>query len=188
MPTDLNITTQILYQGALIFALIDAVYVPILVRRVQEEAFRRLKWPLVIAAALAWFGIWSWAIGTYWESVYSYIFPAWAQGWVPWIVLLAAGIVAGILWSLALLFKGNAVLSYCVLGGVVGSLTHLRAVRLGIVSKPPMLQGASPVAAVVIALFEFMFYWCTILMTARLMDWLYTKLRHEKTALTPRAV
>jgi hypothetical protein len=32
----------------------------------------------------------------------------------------------------------------------------------GVVSKLPVLQGTSPAAAVVIAFFEFIFYWCII--------------------------
>jgi hypothetical protein len=134
-----------------------------------------LKWPLVVSAALIWYGIWSWAIGNYWETIYSYVFPAWAQSWVPRIALLVGGLVALGLWSLALRLKPNVVLTYCFFGGVIGSLTHIWAVHLGIVTKPPMLQGASPWAAIIIAFFEFTFYWCTILILASLIDWLYTK-------------
>jgi hypothetical protein len=36
-------------------------------------------------------------------------------------------------------------------------LTHTWAVYRGVVDKPPMLQDASPVAAVVIAFFEYIF-------------------------------
>ncbi|HLE90715.1 MAG TPA: hypothetical protein VI753_06160, partial [Anaerolineales bacterium] len=79
MPVDLKITTELLYKGALVFALMDAICIPLLICRVGEETFRRLKWPLVIAAALVWYGIWAWAIGKFWETVYSYVFPAWAQ-------------------------------------------------------------------------------------------------------------
>lgn len=183
MSTEFKITTELLYKGALMFALIDAVYVPVLIRRVNEEAFRRLKWSLVIAAALVWFGIWSWAIGNYWEAIYSYVFPAWAQRSVPWIALIVAGIVALALWALALPLKGNAVLFYCLFGGLIGGLTHIWAVHLGIVSKPPMLQGASPLAAVVIAFFEFMFYWCTILTLAKILDWLRMRPKHEQVTL-----
>ncbi len=179
MPTDPKITTDLLYRGALLFAIIDAVYVPLLVWRVSEESFRRLKWWLAIVAAFVWYGIWSWAIGNYWESVYSYIFPAWAQVWVPWIAFVIAGILVLGLWAAALHLKWNAVFSYCLLGGIVGSLGHVRAVYLGIVTKPPMLQGASPLAAVVIAFFEFMFYWCTILLIARLLDWAQMSLMHK---------
>jgi hypothetical protein len=37
-------------------------------------------------------------------------------------------------------------------------MTHLFAVSIGIISKPPVLQGAAPMVAVVMAIFEFMFY------------------------------
>ncbi len=172
MPADTNITTELLYKGALIFALLDAAYVPLLARRINTETFRKLKWTLVLAAALVWYGIWSWAIGNYWEAVYSYVFPAWIEKWVPWIAFFAAGIVVLGLWAIALRIHWNPVFTYCLLGGLLGSLTHIRAVQLGIVTKPPMLQGASPVAAIVIAFFEFMFYWCTILLFARVLHWI----------------
>jgi hypothetical protein len=170
MSTDIKITTEILYKGALLFAVIDAVFVPLLIWRIDAETFRRLKASLVIAAALVWFAIWSWAIGKYWETVYSYVFPTWTQTWVPWIALIVAGIVALGLRAFALQLKSNAVLAYCLFGGMIGSLTHIWAVHLGIVTKPPMLQGASPLAAVVIAFFEFMFYWCIILIVAKIID------------------
>lgn len=48
-------------------------------------------------------------------------------------------------------------------------ITHLWAVYRGIVDRPPMLQGADPVAAIVIAVFEFMFYWCIMLSVALLL-------------------
>ncbi|MBN2118201.1 MAG: hypothetical protein JW730_16625 [Anaerolineales bacterium] len=59
MPADFKITTELLYKGALVFALMDAVYVSLLAWRVNKETFRTLKGPLVGAAALVWFGIWS---------------------------------------------------------------------------------------------------------------------------------
>ncbi len=46
--------------------------------------------------------------------------------------------------------------------------THLWAVYRGIVDKPPLLQGVAPAAAVVVAVFEFMFYGCIILSVASL--------------------
>jgi hypothetical protein len=170
MSTDIKITTELLYQGALAFALMDAVFIPLLVWRVKEEIFPRLKWALAIAAALVWWGIWSWAIGSYWEPVYAYVFPAWAQTWVPWIAFVVAGLVALGLWQLAIRASGKMVITYCLLGGVLGSLTHLWAVYRGIVTRPPMLQGASPLAAVVIAFFEYIFYWCVILLLARIVN------------------
>jgi hypothetical protein len=177
MPTDVRVTTELLYQGMLIFALMDAVYIPLLIWRVSEESFRRLKWPLVIAAALVWCGIWAWAIANFWEPVYSYVFPAWAQTWLPWIALVVAGLVALGLWLVTIRLKRNLVLAYCLMGGVIGSLTHVWAVQRGVVREPPMLQGASPLAAVIFAFFEYIFYWCTILALARIMDWTLTRLK-----------
>ena len=179
MPTDINITTELLYKGALIFALMDAIYVPLLTWLVSKEAFHKLKWTLIIAAALVWYGIWSWAIGNYWEAVYSYVFPAWIAKWIPWIAFVAAGAAMLGLWSVAIRIRWNPVLTYCLLGGALGSLTHIWAVQRGIVTKPPMLQGASPLAAVVIAFFEYMFYWCTILIFARVIDWIQGRLRNR---------
>lgn len=178
MPGDVKITTELLYKGALIFALMDAVYVPLLAWRIDEETFRNLKWSLAIAAAFVWYGIWRWAIGNYWQSVYAYLFPAWAQRWAPWIAFLLAGIVALGMWASALGLRWNAILSYCLLGGLIGSLTHIWAVYLGVVTKPPMLQGASPLGAVLLAFFEYVFYWCTILFLAKIMDWLRRRLIH----------
>jgi hypothetical protein len=179
MSTDLKITTELLYKGALVFALIDVVYIPLLVWRVRAETFRRLKWNLMVAAALVWFGIWSWAIGNFWGTVYSYVFPVWAQTWVPWVAFFSAGLVAWILWMLAIQAKAKAVSVYCLLSGVLGSLSHIWAVYRGIVTKPPMLQGASPLGAVTIAFFEYIFYWCVILTLAAFADWIQMLLRRK---------
>jgi len=179
MPPDIQITTELLYTGALLFALMDAVYVPLLVWRVSEDSFRRLKWALVISAALVWWGIWSWAIGNFWETVYIYVFPPWAETWVPRIAFFAAGAVALGLWALALRIKGNPVLIFLLSGGVLGSLTHVWAVYRGVVTKPPMLQGASPLGAVVFAFFEYLLYWCVILTLAKSYDWVRMKLRSK---------
>ena len=42
-------------------------------------------------------------------------------------------------------------------------ITHIWAIYRGILDKPPLLQGASPVAASIMPFFEFVFYWCIIL-------------------------
>jgi hypothetical protein len=170
MQTDIKITTELLVRAALIFALLDAIYISLLSWRVHRETFSRLKWLLAIAAALVWFGIWSWALGNFWETVYSYVFPAWGKTWIPVIAFFAAGGVAPGLWALAVRSRWNPVPVYCLLGCALGSLTHLWAIHLGIVTKPPMLQGASPLAAVFIAFFEYGFYWCAILTLAVMMD------------------
>jgi len=51
---DIRITTGLLYQGALAFALMDAVFIPLLIWWVSEDSFRGMKWALVLSAALDW--------------------------------------------------------------------------------------------------------------------------------------
>jgi len=95
-----------------------------------------------------------------------------------WIAFVAAGFVVIGLWTISLRIKGSPVLTYCLLGGILGSLTHIWAVYRGLVTKPPMLQSVSPLAAVVIAFFEYIFYWCVILTAAKLIDWVIIKFRN----------
>lgn len=176
MPTDLKITTEMLLRGALVFVLLDALCVPLLAWRIGREHFQRLEWMLPPAASLVWFGIWTWAIGNFWGTVYSYVFPAWARTWTPWIAFLAAGAVAYGLWSLAIRLRCKPVITYCLVGGMFGSLTHIWAVQRGVVSKPPILVGVSPLGAVVFAFFEYILYWCIILVLAAALNWAWTRL------------
>lgn len=177
MPEDLKITTGMLFQGALLFAVIDGVYVPLLAWRIREAAFHRLKWPLPFAAAAVWFGIWSWAIGNFWDSVYRYLFPTWGQRSIPVIAGVVAAAVGAGLWALASRFPGRQVVVFCFSGALLGVLTHIWAVYRGVVTEPPMLQGASPLGAVTIAFFEFMFYWSTILVLAGLIERAWSRVR-----------
>lgn len=171
LPDNFKITTEMLWQGALVFALLDAVYVPLLVWREKPVRFRQVKWMLVVVTAIAWYGIWRWAIGGFWDTVYVYVFPAWGKHFIPIVFGLFNALVALGLWNLVLHLRTNPVVGYCLAGGLWGILTHIWAVYRGVVSKPPMLQGASPVAAVVIAFFEYMFYWCVILTLSALGMW-----------------
>jgi hypothetical protein len=77
LPVDYQITTQMLYQGALLFGLLDALIIPVLVWRVNKNRFQQVKWALVAIAGIFWFGIWRWATINYWETVYQYVFPDW---------------------------------------------------------------------------------------------------------------
>ncbi len=163
METEIKVTTSMLLTGTLLFALIDILIVPLLAWRIHPGFFRRLKWIQAIVAWVVWTGIWQWAIGGYWESVYFYAFPAWSRAWIPpgfGLFNLAIGLG---LRALAARIRNHPVIGYCLLSGVWGSLTHIWAVLRGVVEKPPMLQGASPVAAVTIAFFEYMLYWSLIL-------------------------
>ena len=168
-PPGFRITSEMLWRGTLLFALIDAAFVPILVWRISKPTFRQLSRALFATTAIFWCCIWIWAVGNFWDSVYRYVFPGWARWLIPPVYgLLFAG-VGLLFWWLATRLPGTPVASFCLLGGLWGMITHLWAVLLGIVEKPPVLQGAAPAAAVTVAVFEFMFYWCLILSIAALL-------------------
>ncbi len=169
LPPDLRVTTEILWKAAGIFAPVDAVWLAILARRVDARAFRSVKLPLLATTGIFWCGVWLvLTAGAYWEAVYSYVFPAWAR----WLIAPGYGLlfvaVAWLFWTLALRLPGSAVVNYCLLGGLWGALTHLAAIGRGLLDKPPMLRGASPIAAVVFPIFEFILYWCITLTLAML--------------------
>lgn len=156
--------------GHFAFALIDAGFVPLLAWCMKPVRLRQLMWPLVATTAVFWGSLWAWVLSSFWDSVYSYIFPGWMRWLLPFAYGLLFATVALVIWRLALRLPGNSVVNFCLLGGLWGMITHLWAVYLGIVDKPPMLQGVSPVAAVVVAVFEFVLYWCIILSIAMLLQ------------------
>lgn len=166
-PPDLRITTEILIRGALLFAAIDAVLVPVACWRISAAAFRQMKWDLAVVNALFYGSIWLWAVSTFWESVYGHLFPGWARWVLPFYQLALTALVSLAAWALARRARISPAAAWCLLGGLWGVLTHLLAVSLGIVTKPPILRGAAPAAAVFIALFEFMAYWTLTLTLAR---------------------
>ena len=177
LPLDYKITSETLWWGAFILAAIDTVFVTIVAWRTKPATFRHVKWLLVIMTAIFFCSLWAWGLTNFWDSVYSYVFPSWAHWIIPPIFgLLYAGISL-LFWWFSVHIRGNPVVSFCLFGGFWGMITHLFAVSIGIVSKPPVLQGAAPVSAVVFAIFEFMFYWCVILSVTTLLNYFWQRFR-----------
>jgi hypothetical protein len=168
LPPDFKLTSEMLWQGALLFAIMDLVLAPLLASLIKPIRFRQIIWMLVIVTAIFWALLWAWVLDWGWNPVYSYVFPDWLRVWLPLLQGLHFAIVSLVFWWGALRYS-NPVVAFCLLGGMWGLVTHLWALYMGLVTKPPMMQGASPVAAVVIAIFEFMFYWCIILSIALLL-------------------
>lgn len=170
LPTDLRITSDLLWRSALAVAVFDAAYVLLLMRRVRPATFRALGVHVSVVGVLFFGGVWLVMAAVFWEAVYSYVFPAGARWLLPLGMGALNGAAVGLAWRLAAR-SPNPALRYCLLGGLWGVLTHLWAVARGIVAQPPMLQGAQPAAAVVFAGFEFALYWCLILTAA----WLWRR-------------
>lgn len=178
MPNeDFIISTSILLVGAIIFALLDTVYISILVRRITPDFFAKLKWLLATFSGLIWFGIWKWVLSVFWDNVYVFVFPVWGRQWIPLLFgVLMASVTIGF-WSIAMKTSDHPLLVFLLLSGFWGVLTHLWAIYRGILTKPPMLRGSSPFAALLIAFFEYIFYWCIITSLSSTLFWIKNRFR-----------
>jgi len=161
IPNDIKVTTEILWKGAVSFALIDIVFISILTKLVKPDDLFRLKWKIVVIMAFFFSILYGSIVSIiFWDSVYVYVFPVWARWIIPPSFGLLFSLIGLLFWWIAFRLPTNAVINFCILGGLWGIITHIVAINRGIVENPPMLQGASPIAAITIAAFEFIFYWC----------------------------
>jgi hypothetical protein len=164
------VTSEILWKGALFFAAIDLVFVSIIIKIVKPSDLLKMKWTIVIVMAIFFTFLFGFITSfLFWDSVYSYVFPSWARWIIPPLYGLLFSIAGLFFWWIASRSPKGQVIIFCLLGGLWGVITHILAIHRGILDKPPMLIGASPVAALTIAAFEFIFYWCICLTITRLL-------------------
>jgi len=177
LSSEIKVTTEILWRGAVIFAFIDVILVTVMTRLIRPSDLKKMKWRLVTMMAV-FFCVLFGAVASYifWDSVYSYVFPAWARWIIPPSYGILFAVIGLLFWWLAFRIPGNAVMNFCILGGLWGIVSHIWAIHRGILEKPPMLQGASPIAAVTIAAFEFIIYWCICLGLTALIGYTSTRL------------
>ena len=123
---------------------------------------------LIAVSAAFWVLLWYWAVTFYWNPVYQFCFPGWSRWLLPPTMGAFFGLAAALIFDLASRSTAVPALVFVLLGATLGPLTHAVAVLRGVVEKPPMLHGASPLAAVVVSWPEFCAYWCVILLVARL--------------------
>jgi hypothetical protein len=180
VPDDLRVTTEILWQAAIYFAVIDIVLITILHRIIKPKDLLELKWVLMIVMAIFFFLLFGSIVSiVFWDSVYSYVFPLWARWIIPPVYGICFSLVGLFFRWLSFRLSNNPVITFCLLGGVWGFLTHLLAIQRGILEKPPMLLGCSSISALTIATFEFIFYWSICLGFTFFIIHLKNKLLHR---------
>lgn len=164
------VDSELYWAAALVTALVDSFFVFLLMRRIDRTRFRRLKIPLVVVAALAWCGIYTSAVWSFWDTCYGFIFPDWVRGFVIFYGLLMGG-VAYIFWWLALKIPGNVIFVFAILAGLHSLPGHLNGIYArGLMEKCPILTEVSIASALVFGVFEFIFYWCVMLSLAALIE------------------
>ena len=180
IPDDIKVTSDILWKSAMIFALIDAVLIGILRKLVKPDDLFRMKWRLVFFMALFFCILFGSVVSIiFWDPVYSYVFPPRMRWIIPPAYGLLFSAVGLFFWWLAFHLPANPIVNFCILGGLWGLASHILAILRGILEKPPMLQGASPISALTIAAFEFIFYWSICLGFTFLFERLRSKLRQR---------
>jgi hypothetical protein len=166
---ELKITNEILIKGAFIFAAADIIYVTLLIRIIKPDNFVNMKWRLTSVMGAFFFVLFGTIVSyIFWDSVYSFVFPFWFRWIIPPAYALLFALYGLLVWWLSVKTGKKMVLYFCLFGGLFGILTHTFAIFRGILEKPPMLTGANPYAALLIATFEFIFYWCVCLTIAYL--------------------
>jgi hypothetical protein len=161
-----RITSALLWGATAIAAVIDAPLLALVTRAVSPALFRQLKWWLAGVAALMYCIIWG-VFGTvlYWDAAYSYVFPAWFRWPLPIVYGALFGAVALLFWRLSVAASRWPALWFCLLGGLVSLVGHGIGVRRGLL-RAPLLSQASAASALVFGVFEFIVYWCAIVLIA----------------------
>ena len=169
---DISVTSEMLWLSTLVTAMIDVALVIFLAHRIEVDYFRRLRWPIVVAAGVFWISYGLVLFGLTWESFYAKFLPdpanrSFARSMLE---LLPYPIIALLLWWGALRLPGDSAVNFCLLGGLQSLPEHLWGIyRLGMLESVPFLLEASPSSVLVFAVFEYILYWGSVLCIAMLM-------------------
>jgi hypothetical protein len=157
-----QVTSSLLWRAAAVAAAIDLPLLVVVGSLVSPASFRRLKWSLVAAASLLYAVLWfTFGSVTYWDAVYSHVFPAWSRWLLPlWFGVLFGG-VALLFWAISVRSAGWPAVWFALLGGLVSLVGHGIGISRGLM-RVPMLAQASAASALAFGVFEFVFYWSVI--------------------------
>ncbi|HKZ54607.1 MAG TPA: hypothetical protein VJ123_03935 [Anaerolineales bacterium] len=157
------------WRSSAIAALLAAVVVGVLLRKVPARRFRRLGWWLPIVAAVCWGTFAIVMLWAFWESYYSGFYAPWSRWAAPSAALVYGLAALGMRW-LAVRLPGHPTLNFCLLGGVESELEHLFGIyRLRILETVPSLRGVTIAEVLVFAFFEYVIYWGIVLGLAALL-------------------
>jgi len=176
-------TSGQLWLSALVFLVLDLVLVWFLTKRVDRERFRALKWHLVLAAVLFWSVVAVFLVQSFWESYYDHFYPGWIQGggilvYVP----VVYGLCALAFHWLSLCIRGNPIVNFMLLCGIESVLEHLWGIVRMHILEIPMLQEAGTVDILVVAVPEYVFYWCLVIGFALLLHKAWKRVQSPKQA------
>lgn len=170
MPTGIQLTTFQVWICTGILFVLDVILALLAARFVQRDHIRLMRKPLIIISSGFFLLVWTAAMIWSWDWFYSYIFPPWARYLLPPLFAIGYSLLSLLMVWLCTKLPGSSAITWCVLGGIEGLLSHLYAIySLGAASKPPIMQGTDPLAVLIFAVFEKAFYWSLILFAGKLL-------------------
>ena len=134
-----HVTTPLIWTCTGILVFLDVILTLLARCLINRAQFNQMRWVLAIAAGtfylLVWVSVLLWA----WDWFYSYIFPGWGRYFLPPIFGIGYTLLAlGMGW-LSLKLPGKPSITWCVLCGVEGLLSHIYAID-GWVPPPNRLK------------------------------------------------
>jgi hypothetical protein len=165
MSPGVHLTTPLVWMCTGILLVLDVALILFARRFISRQDFQATRWVLPISAGSFFFLVWTSVLIWGWDWFYSYIFPDGIRYLLP--ALFGVGYTAlalAVVW-LSLKLPGNPAVTWCLLGGLEGLLSHIYAIYgLGAASKPPIMQGSDPFSVLIFAVFEKAFYWSLVLL------------------------
>jgi hypothetical protein len=177
------VTSAALWRDALFFALLDLPLGYFLARRLPKPAFRKIRTPLVVAAAIFWGAFGFSLVRIFWNGYYRFFYPEWlASGG---IVLLATPMFSLLAWAfhaLAVRLPGIPMVTFYLLAGAESVLEHLLGILAFGILTIPLLHGIDPLPMLAFAIPEYILYWSIVILLAMLLQALWGIILHRRAA------
>ncbi len=165
MPLEgITVSSAEFWISAAVTAVLDVIFVALLIWRLGTSRFRELRWTLVITAAVSWTAFGIVLVLVFWDVYYRYFYPDLFRGagLLTFVPLCFGGLALLFHW-LALRLPGNPILVFCLLGGTESLVEHLWGIYGLRILDVPMLSEASPVSILAFAFPEYVLYWCIVI-------------------------
>jgi hypothetical protein len=168
---DFALTIRDLWNSTHFFGVLGVLLLALLVWLYRDGSFASSLFPIVLAGAIFWGIVATFALWLGWDRYYQYLYPTWVRPFAPLDALLYAGITFG-LWVLAVKLPGLGILWFVLLGAIEGVLEHILGIYgMKILDKVPWLLGLPAAPVMVFSFFEYILYWDLV----ALLGWLLSR-------------
>ena len=158
------VSSEQFWISSVIIAVVDVIFILLLVWRIKPAEFRQLKWFLVGSAAIVWSILSIAIVSMFWDTYYTHFFPGWFRsgGFLLYVPLLYS-VFAYLFHVVSLRLPGHPLVNFCILTGIESLLEHLWGIYGLKITETPILGNASPISILIFSFPEYIFYWCIVI-------------------------